>query len=574
MYRGEDGVHELPETDLQPGLDYFYRFDDGRMRPDPASRHQPRGVHGPSRIVDPRDFRWSDADWTGIPTAELVLYELHVGTFTERGDFGGAIERLSYLKELGINAIELMPVAEFPGHRNWGYDGVHLYAPHHSYGGPNGLKQLVDAAHREGLAVILDVVYNHLGPEGNYLGEFGPYFTDRYQTPWGPAVNFDGADSDAVRCYVIDNALYWITEFHLDGLRLDAVHAIFDFSARHILEELAHRVHGEASRLGRTVHVIAESDLNDPRLVRSQVYGGYGLDAQWNDDFHHAVHAALTGERAGYYGDFGQIGLVTKALADRFVLDGTYSPYRRRRHGAPARDVPADRFVVFVQNHDQVGNRAAGERLGTLVSFEAQKAAAAVLLLSPYVPMLFMGEEHGETSPFLYFVSHGERELVDAVREGRRREFAAFGWGGELPDPQDEDTFRRSRIDWHWRDDPRRSVVYELYHALLQLRREEPALQPGRARVEVADGCEAGWISLAYSAADGAALVAAFNLAPLPVVAVIPWSEGRWRLLISTEDERFGGSASLPTALEHPTPGTVRLTLPPHSGALYRREAC
>jgi maltooligosyltrehalose trehalohydrolase len=417
-------------------------------------------------------------------------------------------------------------------------------------------------------------VYNHLGPEGNYLGEFGPYFTDRYQTPWGPAVNFDGADSDAVRCYVIDNALYWITEFHLDGLRLDAVHAIFDFSARHILEELAHRVHREASRLGRTVHVIAESDLNDPRLVRSQVYGGYGLDAQWNDDFHHAVHAALTGERAGYYGDFGQIGLVTKALADRFVLDGTYSPYRRRRHGAPARDVPADRFVVFVQNHDQVGNRAAGERLGTLVSFEAQKAAAAVLLLSPYVPMLFMGEEHGETSPFLYFVSHGERELVDAVREGRRREFAAFGWGGELPDPQDEDTFRRSRIDWHWRDDPRRSVVYELYHALLQLRREEPALQAGRARVEVADGCEAGWISLAYSAADGAALVAAFNLAPLPVVAVIPWSEGRWRLLISTEDERFGGSASLPTALEHPTPGTVRLTLPPHSGALYRREAC
>ncbi|MGH7823102.1 MAG: malto-oligosyltrehalose trehalohydrolase, partial [Candidatus Binatia bacterium] len=362
----------------------------------------------PSRIVDPGAFRWSDDAWRGVELGGLVFYELHVGTFSGAGSFDGVLERLGDLASLGITAIELMPVAEFPGTRNWGYDGVHPYAPHDAYGGPEGLKRLVDAAHRAGLAVVLDVVYNHLGPEGNYLAEFGPYFTDRYATPWGDAVNFDGADSDEVRRYFLDNALYWVSEFHLDGLRLDAVHAIYDFSARHILEEIADAVHALAACLGRNLHVIAESDLNDPRLVRPREQGGFALDAQWNDDFHHAVHTALTGERIGYYADFAGIDPVAKVLKDRFALDGRYSRFRRRRHGREARDLSPARFVVFTQNHDHVGNRPRGERLASLVPFEKQKLAAALLLISPYLPLVFMGEEYAESRPFLYFVSHGD----------------------------------------------------------------------------------------------------------------------------------------------------------------------
>ncbi|MGD8869087.1 MAG: malto-oligosyltrehalose trehalohydrolase, partial [Gemmatimonadales bacterium] len=360
MTRGEDGVHTVRVSDVPVGSDYLFRLDGARDRPDPVSRCQAAGVHGPSRVVDPMAFAWTDTSWVGLELDALILFELHPGTFTPAGTFDGTVERLGYLRELGITAIQLMPVAQFPGRRNWGYDGVYPYAPQMSYGGPEGLKRLIDAAHRAGLGVYLDVVYNHLGPEGNYLDEFGPYFTDRYGTPWGRAINFDGPDSDEVRRYFIDNALYWMSEYHIDGLRLDAVHAIFDFSARHILEEIASAVHAEAELLGRRVHVISESDLNDPRLVRPRRLGGYELDGTWSDDFHHAIHATLTGERHGYYVDFGGIEQVAKAYRARFVLDGTYSRYRRRRHGAPADDVPADRFIVFVQNHDQVGNRARG----------------------------------------------------------------------------------------------------------------------------------------------------------------------------------------------------------------------
>lgn len=575
LEHGGGGVHAATVPDVPPGADYAYLLPGG-ARPDPVSRAQPHGVHGPSRVVAPAAFAWRDHDWRGLETADLVLYELHVGTFTERGTFAGVAERLPYLRDLGVTALELMPVAAFPGSRNWGYDGVHPYAPHAAYGGPDGLKTLVDAAHAEGLAIVLDVVYNHLGPEGNYLGEFGPYFTHRYRTPWGAAVNFDGPDSDEVRRYVIDNALYWITEYHLDGLRLDAVHAIFDGSARHILEELAAAVHAQAERLGRRVTVIAESDLNDPRLVRPPAQGGYGLNATWSDDFHHAVHARLTGERGGYYADFGGAAEIAKALRDRFVLDGRYSAYRRRRHGAPATDVSADRFVVFVQNHDQIGNRAAGERLDALVSFEARKLAAALLLLAPYVPLLFMGEEYGETNPFLYFVSHGDPELIAAVREGRRREFAAFGWQGELADPQAETTFARSRLSWARDASPARRALDRLYRDLLTLRRREPVLRPGAATVTVDADPEAGWVTLLRTGATGPALWAAFNLAKEETgLAPVPTGTApHWRLALTTADPTYAGPGGVATRLRSPADASPpRLLLPLLSAALYRASA-
>jgi maltooligosyltrehalose trehalohydrolase len=572
MSRCANGVFETVASGVAPGADYLYRLDDERDRPDPTSRFQPHGVHGPSRVVDPLSFVWSDSLWHGAEMADLVIYELHVGTFTPAGTFDAVAERMPYFREIGVTAIELMPVAEFPGGRNWGYDGVHPYAPQSTYGGPDGLRRLVNTAHRCGIAVILDVVYNHLGPEGNYLEEFGPYFTDRYHTPWGKAVNFDGPESDEVRRYFIDNALYWITEFHVDGLRLDAVHAIYDFGARHALEELAEAVHAHATRLGHRALVIAESDLNDPRLVRSRQCGGYGLDGQWSDDFHHAVHAALTGERAGYYVDFGGIEPVVQALRERFVLDGRHSRHRRRRHGAWAADVPAERFVVFLQNHDQVGNRALGERLAALVSFDEQKLAAALLLLSPYVPLLFMGEEYAETHPFLYFVSHGDRELVDAVRRGRRRDCSAFGalaWSGEVPDPQAEETFLRSRLDWSSRSQPGHREILRLYRDLLSIRRAEEALRPGGADARIRSGPD--WIGLEALHPRGD-LLALFHFSARPAeVSWVSQSKAAWQLRLSTDDERYGGRGGTGERL---TPGSdgLRVRLGPVAAALYRRE--
>ncbi|MFN2432448.1 MAG: malto-oligosyltrehalose trehalohydrolase [Gemmatimonadota bacterium] len=580
------GVFEGTVAGAGAGDDYLFRLDGGPELPDPVSRHQPAGVHGPSRVVDPAAFAWSDGEWRGRETAELVLYELHVGTFTAAGTFRAAAERLPALRELGVTAVELMPVAQFPGARNWGYDGVFPYAPQSTYGGPEGLRRLVDAAHAIDLAVILDVVYSHLGPEGNVLERYGPYFTDRYRTPWGRAVNFDAAGSDEVRRYVLDNARYWIAELHVDGLRLDAVHAIYDFSARHLLEELAAAVHGLGESLGRRTLVIAESDLNDPRLLRPAELGGHGLDAQWSDEFHHAVHAALTGESAGYYRDFGGVEPLREALQERFVGAGRHSEHRRRRHGAPARDVPADRFVVCVQNHDQVGNRAHGERLAALLPFEARKLAAALLLLSPYVPLLFMGEEYGETNPFLYFVSHGDPALVEAVRDGRRREFAAFAWRGEIPDPQAEETFERSRIDPDQAARPGHAELLRLYRDLLGLRGAEPALRPGRAEVSVEADDAAGWVSLALlpepavGPAEGArprlatALAAAFNLADRPNRAALPAAPsaaGAWTSVLWTWDERYGGGGPAPRSRDGTgTPAHVEL---PRLGAvLLRRE--
>jgi len=543
-----------------PGVDYWYSVDGGPLRPDPVSRHRPAGVHGPSRIVDPSSFSWTDQAWTGCALADLIIYELHVGTFCPEGTFDGVIERLPALRRLGVTALEIMPIAEFPGGRNWGYDGVSLYAPQSTYGGPAGFCRLVDACHSQGLAVILDVVYNHLGPEGNYLSEFGPYFSDRHRTLWGQGWNLDGPESEEVRRYIVDNARYWITEFHVDGLRLDAADKILDLSAVHILEEIVCATREQTRMLGRQVNLIAESDANDPRLIRPQAVGGYGLDAQWSDDFHHAVHVALTGETQAYFSDFGGVAPVAKALSDRFVNDGRYSPYRRRRYGHPATDLPADRFVVCIQNHDQVGNRAGGERLSLLVSPAALRLGAAVLLLSPYVPLLFMGEEFGETNPFLYFVSHGDPALVQAVREGRRREFAGFGWLGELPDPQSELSFARSRLDWVRADQPKHAALRALYSDLLRLRGQEPALRPAGSAVAVAHDESSQWVWLRLRAA-GSHLLAGFNFAPEE--RRISLDAGGGTLLLSTDDRAYGGEGK-------PVLSSEALLLPPSSAALLR----
>ncbi len=440
------GYRRHEEADVPEGRRYAFRLDDGPERPDPCSLHQPEGVHGPSAVVRPDRFRWTDAGWNGVRREDLVFYELHIGTFSPEGTFDGVIPRLRDLRDLGITAIEIMPVAQFPGSRNWGYDGVLPYAAQDSYGGPHGLQRLVDACHAEGLAAFLDVVYNHFGPEGCYLREFGPYFIGHYKTPWGDAVNYDDRGCDAVRDYVLDNARMWLEEFHLDGLRLDAVHAIYDLGARHILRSIEEVAEDVAARRGWPATIIAESDLNDPRLLDSRERGGHALGGQWADDFHHAAHSFLTGEREGYYSDFGGPDRLARAFECPFVYAWDHSPFRGRRHGAPPERLSGDRFVVCLQNHDQVGNRASGDRLTTLLNDPAkQRLAAGLLLLSPYLPLLFMGEEYGEESPFPFFCSFGDPDLVRAVREGRQREFEAFTWQGEVPDPQGEETFASAR---------------------------------------------------------------------------------------------------------------------------------
>lgn len=565
-----DGVFSGEVRGLRAGARYRYVLDGARALPDPVSRSQPEGVHGPSAVVDPSAFRWTDAGWRGLAMPDYVIYELHVGTFTPEGTFDAAIAHLGELRALGVTAVEVMPVAEFPGPRNWGYDGVHLYAPQSSYGGPEGLRRFVDAAHRVGLAVVLDVVYNHVGPEGNYLDAFGPYFTERYRTPWGRAVNYDDAGSDEVRRFVVDNARYWVTEYHVDGLRLDAIHGIFDFSPTHVLREVADAVHAQARALGRQVVVIGESDLNDPRVVDARRYG-WGLDAQWADDFHHAVHAFLTGERSGYYADYGGSEMIARALARPFVYAGERSPHRGRRHGAPAEGMPRWRFVVCLQNHDQVGNRATGERLSRLTTPERRKVATALLLLSGYVPLIFMGEEYGERNPFQYFVSHGDPDLVEAVRQGRRAEFASFGWGEEVPDPQSEETFARSRLERVAARSAEQTALRHLYEDLLRLRREEPALRPGDARVRVAHHAATDRIVLFLTptTGQGRPLVAFFNLgADAQGFRVPGGAERRWRCLLSTTDARYGGPGA---GVAHARGGTT-ITLLPHAAILLRDE--
>lgn len=564
-----DGYFAVEVDDVPVGTLYRYRLDGVKDRPDPASRYQPQGVDGPSQVVDSA-FDWGDNAWTGLPLKCYVLYELHAGTFTADGTFDAIIPHLAELKELGITAIELMPVAQFPGSRNWGYDGVQPFAVQDSYGGPQGLKRLVNACHKLGMAVVLDVVYNHLGPEGNYLADFGPYFTDRYKTPWGLALNFDGAESDPVRRYFIDNALYWISEFHIDALRLDAVHAILDHSPYTFLDQLADEVHGAAKAANRKVHLIPESAANDARLIRSREYGGYGLDAQWNDDFHHALRGVLTGEKSGYYMDYGEFHQLVKAYREGFVYSGEYSQYRRHRHGTSTADLPAERFVVFAQNHDQVGNRMMGERLSQLVDFAALKLAAAAVILSPFIPLLFMGEEYGEEAPFQYFISHSDQDLIEAVRQGRRREFVAFSWQGEPPDPQDEATFRRAKLNHQLKRDGKFRALWEFYRELLRLRREvAPLAELKKEQSEVLGFDNQRVILLRrWSGVETVMAILNFNTAPLS--STLRTAPGKWHKLLDSSDARWDGpGSSLPADFD--ASDSLELHLPPTSAVLYGR---
>lgn len=487
MAAGPGGWWSLVAEGAVPGDRYGFSLDGGPVRPDPRSPSLPDGVEGLSEVVDHRAFAWTDRSWRGFHLPGSVLYELHVGTFSPAGTFDGVADRLDHLVGLGVDAIELLPVASFAGDRGWGYDGVGLYAPHRAYGGPEGLKRLVDACHDAGLAVVLDVVYNHLGPAGNYLQEFGPYFSAAHRTNWGDGVNLDGPGSDEVRRFFVDNALMWLRDYHIDGLRLDAVHALADDSARPFLEQLSDEVAALAAHLGRPLPLIAESDLNDPRYVRSAGQGGLGLDSAWADEWHHAWHAVFTGETNGYYEDFGSLGQLAKALSQAWVYDGEWSPHRGRTHGRPPQGLAGDCFVVCTQNHDQIGNRAAGERSGALMSPSRLKVSAGLLLTSPFVPMLFQGEEWGASTPWQYFTSFPDGELGRAVTEGRRSEFSYFGWDpDDVPDPQDPATFERSRLDWAEADSGVHADVLDWYRRLLRLRRERPEITCGdlsRSRV-------------------------------------------------------------------------------------------
>jgi maltooligosyltrehalose trehalohydrolase len=474
MQREDDGYFALALEGIDEAQRYGYRLDNGPLRPDPCSRWQPGGAHQPSAVALPERFVWTDQSFQPIAREDLVFYELHVGTFTEAGTFDAIIPRLPELKALGITALELMPIAEFPGGRNWGYDGVQLYAPQHTYGGPHGLARLVDAAHAQGLAVFLDVVYNHFGPEGNYVGEYGPYYSERYRTAWGPAFNFDGYGSDAVRQFVLDNVAQWIGDYHLDGLRLDAVHSMYDISPQHILSDVKQVADEAAADRSGEACIVVESLLNDVRMLLPREQGGYQLDGEWNEDFHHALLAYLTGERHGKYVDFGPIEHLPRVLNETFLLSGGYSRYRGRKWGRPVRGLSGDRFVIGIQNHDHVGNRAVGERLGALVSASVQRLAASVMLLSPHVPLLFMGEEYGEDNPFLFFCSFGDPGLIENVRQGRRRDYTLMG---EVPDPQAESSFHASKLSWSWPPGSARAGLRQLYQDLLVARKVWPALR-------------------------------------------------------------------------------------------------
>jgi len=543
----DDGMFEATVGGVEPRTRYRYRLDGEHHRPDPASRWQPEGVHGPSAVVDPRRFVWTDETFRGHALADLVIYELHVGAFTPAGTFEAIIPRLAALADLGVTAIELMPIAEFPGSRNWGYDGVHLFAPQSTYGGPRGLRRLVDACHARGLAVLLDVVYNHFGPEGNYLPEYGPYTSERHRTAWGPGVNFDGEGSAGVRRHVVENVRYWVREFHVDGFRLDAAHAIADESPVHILAEIAAVAHEEGMRVGRPIHVIAESHDNDRRLVLPTAHGGLGLDAVWSDDFHHALHRRLTGEPLGYYADFEESRWLVRAITEGFAFQGERSAYWRRRRGTPSGDLGAERFVIAVQNHDQIGNRPRGERLAVLLHPAAVRLAVALLCVAPAIPLLFMGEEYGETAPFQFFTSFLDPGLAEAARLGRAGDVARFGWTGEIPDPGAPLTFVRSRVNPTLASSPRHWALREYYRHWLALRRAHPALgAQGKSLTSAALDATGDVLTVTRQAPSGEVLRLVANLSGGPRPLAPPGQD--WRLLIDSEDARWGGDRGTPLA--------------------------
>jgi maltooligosyltrehalose trehalohydrolase len=570
LKRTEFGYHEGTFEGVQPGDRYVYclngksgeKPDAKKERPDPASRYQPDGVHGPSQVIDFSLLPRLDEEWRGIPLEDYIVYEVHAGTYTHEGTFDAIIPHLDRIKKLGVTALELMPVAQFPGDRNWGYDGVYPFAVQNCYGGPEGLRRLVNACHARGLAVVLDVVYNHLGPEGNYLADFAPYFTDQYWTPWGQAINFDGPGSDEVVNFFIANALYWVRDFQIDALRLDAIHGIMDRNAQPFLKLLAAAVHAFAEMSGRKIHLIAESDLNDVRFIQLVESGGYGLDAQWSDDFHHSLHAVLTGERSGYYLDFGELDQVRKAWEEGFVYSGQFSPYRLQRHGNSSRDIPGQQLMVCMQNHDQVGNRMLGERLSALVSFETLKLAAALTILSPYLPLLFMGEEWGEQAPFQYFTSHSDANLITAVRRGRREEFAAFRWSGEPPDSQDKAVFERCKLDHSMAQTEQGRALWEFYREIIKLRRSAPALRRlSKSEMEVSCGENGKVLQIRrHFEEDEYLLLANFAEETMPVPKVV---NGQWKVRLDSADRRWGGPGS--AAMADIVPGGVMAGVAPTS---------
>jgi maltooligosyltrehalose trehalohydrolase len=568
LMKETDGSFAALVEEVRPGDRYLYRLGEGLERPDPLSHAQPDGVFGASAVVDHDAFRWHDIGWRGVPLEEMVIYELHVGTFTPEGTFAGVIAKLPYLQDLGVNAVELMPVAQFAGTRNWGYDGVYPFAVQASYGSPEDMKSLVDECHARSLAVILDVVYNHLGPEGAFLGEFMPCFAARCRTPWGRAMNLDEAYSHGLRELLVQNALHWLGTYHVDALRLDAVHGLYDMSAKHFLRELADRVAEFSRSDGRKRALIAESDLNDARVVRPPRTGGYGIDAQWNDDFHHALHTLLTGERRGYYADFGRVGQLAKAVREGFVYSWDYSAFRKRFHGSSTRGLPASRFVVFSQNHDQVGNRMRGERLASLVPFEGLKAAAGLVLLAAGVPLLFMGEERGEDAPFPYFADFRDEGLVRAVREGRSRMFADAGWPGEPLDPFDEAVYARAHLAWPGEWSERSRVLLDLYRTLIRVRRELPAISrpgPGGSRTRFDERSKVLVVSR-FLEGGGVRLMASFN--HKETAFRISGPPGRWRKVLDTAETRWLGPGSrLPDEIG----ASTQLLLPPLGLSLFRR---
>ena len=553
-------------TGIEPGTLYKFRLNEQDDFPDPASHSQPDGVHSWSKVIDHSGHSWQDTSWKGRDLNDMYIYELHVGTFTSAGTFEAIIEKLDHLEELGINTIELMPIAQFPGERNWGYDGVYPFAAQDSYGGVDGLKKLIDSCHARGFSILLDVVYNHLGPEGNYISQYGPYFTDKYHTPWGSAINFDDEYSDYVRNHFIQNALMWLEDFHFDGLRLDAVHEIIDRGARHFLKELSEKTDELDSTTGRKYVLIAESDLNDTKLIKDYSEGGFGLEGQWVDDFHHSLHTILTGENAGYYADFGKMDYLAKAFKQAFIYDGMYSPFRKRTVGNDPQGMAPSNFVICIQNHDQVGNRLMGERLAELVSFEKQKLAAATILSAPFVPMLFMGEEFGEKNRFQYFISHGDPDLVKAVQEGRKKEFEYFFHShseGDFPDPQAEETFQNSKLNWNFREEEQMKQTFGFYKELLKLKKAGAFdLFKGENVTTEADERKK---LLKVSAGDGnSVLTGIYNFGKTPFSEEIS-ETGNLEVLISSADKKWGGKMEKDDILN-----SGKITIPAEAVFIYR----
>jgi len=571
MQKEERGYYSVTVPGVADGDRYFLRPGDGELRPDPVSRYQPDGVHEASQVVDPNLFCWQDEGWSGTPLEKFVIYELHVGTFTREGTFAAVIPHLDYLVKLGITAVEIMPVAQFDGDRGWGYDGVCPYAPFNAYGGPDGLKQLINACHRKGLAFILDVVYNHLGPEGNHLGEFGHYFTERYHTPWGPAMNFDGAGSDAVREYFLGNALYWLDEFHVDALRLDAVDWILDNQAQHFLQQAAQEVHRYRVKQQRQVYLFAENDTNDMRLINPVEYGGYGLDAQWCDNFHHALRALLTGETTGYYEDFGQFNQMVKAYTDGYVYTGEYSRYRQRSHGGPIGERPTSQLVVFCQNHDQVGNRKCGDRLSAVQSLDRLLLAAGTVLLSPYLPLVFMGEEYGERAPFHYFVGFTDPELVASILRGKHEEHASGVCEGEIPDPAAEATFLESKIDVSLPREGEQALIREFYRILLGFRKKFSAFGVfDRKRMEVT-GYAQQKVLIFRRDGDADTLVSIFSFSNQQEQITHRLPPGTWEKILDSSASHWRGQGEAsPATLTVPDSGAIpAITVNPYSVLVY-----